>query len=174
MPTPDMLLAPQRQRVDQLSDALASGLRHRIADARAHLGQVGGALRPSLLRQQLARATERLDRLRPRPDYLARALFDRATAFDRVSRHFASLDPDLPLARGYARVMAQGRLVQSVAAAQAAGAVTLHFKDGTVDAAVGHGGAPLEKPDPAAISMAPRPARKPRGADETPQQDLFS
>ena len=45
--------------------------------------------------------------------------------FDRVSRHFASLDPDLPLARGYARVMADGRLVQSVAAAQAAGAVTL-------------------------------------------------
>ena len=34
--------------------------------------------------------------------------------------------------RGYARVMAGGRLVQSVAAAQAAGAVTLHFKDGTV------------------------------------------
>ncbi|WP_310224449.1 exodeoxyribonuclease VII large subunit [Sphingobium xenophagum] len=174
MPTPDMLLAPQRQRLDQLSEALASGLRHRIADARAQLGQAGGALRPALLQQQLARASERLDRLRLRPDYLARVLFDRATAFDRVSRHFISLDPDRPLARGYARVMAGGRLVQSVEAAQAAGAVTLHFKDGTVDATVGQGAALLEKPDPAAISPTSRPPRKPRGADAPPQQDLFS
>lgn len=173
MPTPDMLLAPQRQRLDQLSDALGSGLRHRIADARAQLGQAGGALRPALLQQYLQRASERLDRLRPRPDYLARVYRDRATALDRVSRHFASLDPDLPLARGYARVMADGRLVQSVAAAQAAGAVTLHFRDGTVDATVGDSGASLEKPAPAAISAPPRPTRKPRGVEE-PQKDLFS
>ena len=174
MPTPDMLLAPQRQRLDQLSEALASGLRHRIADARAQLGQAGGALRPALLQQQLARASERLDRLRPRPDYLARVLTDRATAFDRVSRHFTSLDPDRPLARGYARVMAGGRLIQSVAAAQGAGAVTLHFKDGTVDATVGQGAALFEQPDPAAISSAPRAPRKARSADAPPQQDLFS
>jgi len=90
-----------------------------------------------------------------------------------VSRHFASLDPDLPLARGYARVMADGRLVQSVAAAQAAGAVTLHFRDGTVDATVGDSGASLEKPAPTAISAPPRPTRKLRGAEE-PQKDLFS
>jgi exodeoxyribonuclease VII large subunit len=174
MPTPDMLLAPQRQRLDQLSEALASGLRYRIADARAQLGQAGGALRPALLQQQLARASERLDRLRPRPDYLARVLTDRATAFDRVSRHFSSLDPDRPLARGYARVMAGGRLVQSVEAAQAAGAVTLHFKDGTVDATVGQGAALLEKPDPTATSSTSRQSRKPRSADAPPQQDLFS
>jgi len=174
MPTPDMLLAPQRQRLDQLSEALASGLRHRIADARAQLGQAGGALRPALLQQQLTRARERLGSLEPRADYLTRLLSDRATAFDRVSRHFISLDPDRPLARGYARVMAGGRLVQSVAAAQAAGAVTLHFKDGTVDATVGQGAALLEKPDPAAISSTPRQSRKPRSADAPPQQDLFS
>ncbi|MFZ2996500.1 exodeoxyribonuclease VII large subunit [Sphingobium sp.] len=173
MPTPDMLLAPQRQRLDQLSDALNSGLRHRLADARAHLGQAGGALRPALLQQHLARARERLDRLRPWPDFLTRALTDRATAFDRVSRHFASLDPDLPLARGYARVMAQGRLIQSVAAAQAAGAVTLHFRDGTVDAAVGGDGARLEKLEPQVISAPSRSPRKSR-EDGTMQQDLFS
>ena len=174
MPTPHMLLSPQRQRLDQLSEALASGLRHRIADARAQLGQAGGALRPALLQQQLARASERLDRLRPRPDYLARVLTDRATAFDRVSRHFTSLDPDRPLARGYARVMAGGRLIQSVAAAQGAGAVTLHFKDGTVDATVGQGAALFKQPDPAAISSAARARRKARSADAPPQQDLFS
>jgi exodeoxyribonuclease VII large subunit len=70
--------------------------------------------------------------------------------------------------------MAGGRLVQSVAAAQAAGAVTLHFKDGTVDATVGQGAALLEQPDPAAISSAPRAPRKARSADAPPQQDLFS
>ncbi|HUD91990.1 exodeoxyribonuclease VII large subunit [Sphingobium sp.] len=178
MPTPDTLLAPQRQRLDQLSDGLVSGLRHRLADARAHLGQAGGALRPALLRQHVTRASERLDRLKLRPDYLSRALSDRATAFDRVSRHFASLNPDLPLQRGYARVMAAGQLVQSVAAAQAAGQVTLHFKDGTVDATVGDEapllGQPLEKPVPAAISTSPRAIRKPRGTEEGQQQDLFS
>lgn len=173
MPTPDMLLSPQRQRLDQLSDGLVGGLRHRLADARAHLGQAGGALRPALLHQHVARASERLDRLRLRPDYLVRAHRDCATAFDRVSRHFASLDPDLPLRRGYARVMAQGQLVQSVDAARHAGQVVLHFQDGTVEATVGQPDAPLERPSDAGISSPPRPARKPRSAKEA-QQDLFS
>lgn len=172
MPTPDTLLAPQRQKLDQLSDGLVSGLRHRLADARAHLGQAGGALRPALLQQYVVRAGERLDRLKLRPDYLQRALSERAVAFDRVSRHFASLDPDRPLQKGYVRVMAQGRLVQSVAAAQAAGAVTLHFKDGTVGAAIGD--AQLESQAPAVLSSPPRPARKAREAGDKQQQDLFS
>src|SRR3546814_15835967 len=46
----------------------------------------------------------------------------------------ASLDPDRPLSRGFARVMDGDRLVSSAAAAQAAGQVTLKFKDGEVDA----------------------------------------
>lgn len=174
MPTPDMLLAPQRQRLDQLTDALGNGLRHRVADARARLGHVGGALRPALLRQRLERATERLDRLRLRPDYLARVYQDRARAFDQMSRLFASVNPDLPLQRGFARVMADGQLVRSVGAAQAAGVVTLHFADGTVDAAVAQDGAPLEKPAPSAISAPSRPARKSSAAQGAPQQDLFS
>ncbi|KQN02902.1 exodeoxyribonuclease VII large subunit [Sphingobium sp. Leaf26] len=172
MPTPDTLLAPQRQRLDQLSDGLVSGLRHRLADARAHLGQAGGALRPALLQHYVVRAGERLGRLQLRPGYLQRALSDHIVAFDRVSRHFASLDPDRPLQKGYARVMAQGRLVQSVAAAQAAGAVTLHFKDGTVDAAIGD--AALEPKAMPVLSSSPRPARKAREADDKQQQDLFS
>ncbi|WP_370175833.1 exodeoxyribonuclease VII large subunit [Sphingobium abikonense] len=169
MPTPDTLLSPQRQRLDQLSDALAGGLRHRLADARAHLGQASGALRPALLRQQLTRAGERLDRLRLRPENLVRAQRDCATAFDRVSRHFASLDPDLPLQRGYARVMAGERLVRSVDAARAAGQVVLHFHDGAVGAVVGEAGAQME---PAPPSPA-RSARKPRDP-ALAQQDLFS
>src|SRR3546814_6990568 len=99
-----------------------------------HLGQAGGALRPALLRQYVNRAAERVARLQLRPDYLERVYRDRATAFDRVSRLFTSVNPDLPLQRGFARVLAGDRLVKSVADAQAAGAVSLHFRDGAVGA----------------------------------------
>lgn len=176
MPTPDTLLAPQRQRLDQLSDSLGSALRHRVADARVRLGHIGGALRPPLLGRLLDRSKERLDRLRLRPDYLARVHHDRATAFDRLSRLFVSLNPDLPLKRGFARVMAGGRLVRSVADARAAGSVALHFDDGAVDATVTSGppSAALEKPAPAAISSASPGARKAREGQEGRQQDLFS
>lgn len=176
MPTPDTLLAPQRQRLDQLSDGLVGCLRHRLADARGHLAQAGGALRPALLRQTLARATERLDRLKLRPDYLRRVADDRTIAFDRLSRLFVSLNPDLPLQRGFARVMAGDRLVKTAADAQRAGVVDLHFADGSVGATVAGGGAPapLEKPQNQAISPSSRPPRKPRGGEDASQQDLFS
>ncbi|WP_340265631.1 exodeoxyribonuclease VII large subunit [Sphingobium mellinum] len=176
MPTPDTLLAPQRQRLDQLSEGLGSGLRHRVADARVRLGQVGGALRVPLLDRLLDRSKERLDRLRLRPDYLKRAHDDRATAFDRLSRLFVSLNPDLPLQRGFARVMAGDRLVKSVADARKTVSVALHFADGAVDATVSSG-APstaLEKPAPGAISSGPSSARKAREGQESRQQDLFS
>ncbi|MEJ7926431.1 exodeoxyribonuclease VII large subunit [Sphingobium sp. AN641] len=174
MPGLDTLLAPQRQRLDLLSDALGNGLRHRLADARAHLGQAGGALRPALLRQSLVRATERLGRLQLRPDYLARVHHDRATAFDRLSRLFVSLDPDRPLQRGFARVMANGHVVRDTAAARAAGTVTLRFVDGEVAAVVGEGGGPLENAPSGDISMTVKPARKPRAEAAAGQQDLFS
>lgn len=176
MPTPDTLLAPQRQRLDQLSENLGSALRHRLADARVRLGHVGGALRRPLLDRFLDRSKERLDRLRLRPDYLKRVHADRATAFDRLSRLFVSLNPDLPLQRGYARVMAGDRLVKSVADARATGAVVLHFADGAVGASVdgSQPSIPLEKPQDQAISPLSRPLRKPREGKENGQQDLFS
>src|SRR3546814_14947922 len=54
----------------------------------------------------------------------------------RTGRLLESLDPDAPLKRGYARVSARlnDAVVGSAAVARAAGAVTLHFADGTVDA----------------------------------------
>jgi exodeoxyribonuclease VII large subunit len=173
MPSPDTLLAPQRQRLDQLSDGLGNALRHRVANARARLGEAGGALRRPLLDRQIDRAKERLDRLRLHPDYLKRLFQDRAAAFDGLSRLFASLDPDRPLQRGFARVMAGDRLVRDTAGARAAGVVTLRFADGAVDAVV-DGAAPLEKTVAPAISSPPRPARKPRTDEEIRQQDLFS
>src|SRR3546814_1815938 len=61
----------------------------------------------------------------------------------RTGRLLESLDPDAPLKRGYARVSARlnDAVVGSAAVARAAGAVTLHFADGTVDARVERSGA---------------------------------
>ena len=171
MPTPDMLLAPQRQKADDLSDRLGRGLTHRVAVARAVLADKAGALRPALLRQHLQRAGERLDRLRPRPDYLTRRLDESSVALDRLSRLLASLNPDLPLKRGYALVMAGDRVVRDTGAARAAGTVTLRFADGMVAAQVGE---TLEKATPDNISGKEKPARKPRLSPEGRQEDLFS
>ncbi|WP_022682366.1 exodeoxyribonuclease VII large subunit [Sphingobium bisphenolivorans] len=177
LPSPDTLLAPQRQRLDQLSDNLVGCLRHRVADARTHLSQASGALRPALLRQYVNRAKERVERLQLRPDYLARVYRDRATAFDRLARLFLSVNPDLPLQRGFARVMAADRLIRTVGDAQAAGAVSLHFADGAVGATIEGGSvpAPLEKPSAEVISSAQRAPRKVRDQQQgSGQQDLFS
>ena len=57
---------------------------------------------------------------------------------DRTWRHAESLNPDRLLDRGYVRVSARpgGAVVTTSAAARAAGAITLHFRDGPLDARV--------------------------------------
>lgn len=117
LPRRDALLGPQRQKVDELATRLDRGLEHRLTRARGQLDRSAGALRPAMLDQRLASARDRLD---------------------RTGRLLDSLDPDAPLKRGYARVSARlkGAVIGSAAAARAAGAVTLHFADGTADATV--------------------------------------
>jgi exodeoxyribonuclease VII large subunit len=114
MPTPDTLLGPQRQRVDDLGDRARRALGRVAADARGDLARALGALRPAVLAQKLAFARGRLDQL---------------------WRVAASLNPDKILERGYARVSRRdGSVIANAAAARAAGALTLHFADGAVDA----------------------------------------
>ena len=175
LPTPDSLLAPQRQRADDLGERLGRGLRHRVTDARREMADAGAALRPALLRQRIGREQHRVDSLRLRPELLTRPLGDARVALDRLWRLAASLDPDRPLQRGFARVMAAGHVVKSADAARAAGAVTLVFGDGEAQADVRAGGpAALEPEAPADISSpSTRPTRK-RALDPSLQQDLFS
>jgi exodeoxyribonuclease VII large subunit len=117
MPKRDALLAPQRQRADEAAARLDRGLERRVTVARGLLDRAVGALRPALLEQRLARATDRLH---------------------GVERLLVSVHPERPLQRGYAWVSARpgGAVVGSAAAARTAGAVTLHFRDGKVDAKV--------------------------------------
>jgi exodeoxyribonuclease VII large subunit len=123
-PEREALLAPQRQRLDDLADRLPRGLRTELSHARAALNQAAGALRPGLLRATHARARERLD------------------ALWRVAQ---LAHPNRPLERGYARVEDEsGKTLISAAAARAAGRLKLIFGDGDVAAEVA--GTPVERP----------------------------
>lgn len=129
LPTPETLLGPQSQRVDDLGERLKRGLSHVAADARGELARAAGALRPAILTQKLSNAQTRLDQL---------------------WRVATSLNPDKILERGYARVERKaGGTITSADHAKAAGALVLHFADGSVDARVEQGGrAPYVKPKP--------------------------
>ncbi|GGB29244.1 exodeoxyribonuclease 7 large subunit [Sphingomonas metalli] len=117
LPKRDALLGPQRQRADEAGARLDRGLSARVAGARGQLAHAAGALRPAVLARQLDTARGRLD---------------------ATWRLVQSLNPDRVLERGYARVTARagGETLAGAAAARAAGAVTLHFRDGAVDARV--------------------------------------
>ena len=103
------LLAPQRQRVDELAERLPRALGARLDRARGELGRASGALRPGLLKAAHARAAERL------------------AALWRVAE---LAHPDRPLSKGYARVTDRdGETLTSAAAARAAKRLRLVFHD---------------------------------------------
>ena len=141
LPTPDRLLGPQQQRLDDLGDRLPRGLSRRLAVARGDLAHAAGALRPSLLRAQVARAGERLAAVRFRPALIETRLEEARRQVERLWRLAEGLNPERPLAKGYAWVGRRpgGAVVTTAAQAKAAGALTLHFADGTVDARVERG-----------------------------------
>ena len=123
------LLAPQRQRLDELGDRLPRGLRARLDRARGELGHAAGALRPGLLIHAQARAAERL------------------AALWRIAE---AAHPERPLARGYALARDRGgRVLTSAAATRAARHLDLKFHDGDVEASVdGQAPAPRRGPLP--------------------------
>lgn len=135
IPKRDALLGPQRQRADDLGARLDRGLERRVTLARGVLDRSAGALRLSVLERRLDDARTRLD---------------------RTWRLAESLNPDKLLERGYVRVSARssGAVVTTAAAARTAGAVTLHFRDGPVDARVERaGGKAYDKSGPEQPSL---------------------
>ena len=122
LPRRDQLLGPQRQRLDDAGQRLDRALERRVTLARGQLDRGGAALRVATLDRQLDAARLRLDALGKLAD---------------------ALHPARPLDRGFAWVSARGRdgVLGDAAAVRVAGAVTLHFRDGTVDARVERAGA---------------------------------
>jgi exodeoxyribonuclease VII large subunit len=163
LPRADMLLAMHGQRVDELGERLRRGLSHRLSDARHELANASGALRPALLARAVERAGQRLAAVRLVPALVERRLADSRAALAALARVAASLDPKLPLQRGFALVQAGERIVRSAEEAVKAGAVTLRFEDATVGAQV----------DGADRRPQPPPPRGPH-RKEAGQADLFS
>ena len=139
-PERDALLAPQRQRLDDMAERLPRALSARLGHARADLNHAAGALRPSLLQASLRRARDRLGAVRLQPLLVTRRIDEGRRALDGLWRLAAQLHPDKPLEKGYARVEDRaGKTLISAAQAQAAGRLRLVFADGRVDVATGDG-----------------------------------
>ena len=142
-PAPAALIVLPRQRFDEIGDRLPRALAARAGHARADLAGVAPRLRRQLVIQQIDRSRERLAGLWKTAELV---------------------HPDRPLSRGFARVTARdGRTLIHAADVRAAGAISLRFGDGAVDASVD-----------GATSPAPRrlePRR--RSSYGTPQRGLF-
>jgi exodeoxyribonuclease VII large subunit len=164
-PALEGLFAGQQQRLDDIADRLPRALQQRITHADRDLARVTGPLRLNLLERKWDRARERLDatRLSDRP---IRMKIEQAHhRLEAVWRIAEQLHPDKPLQRGYVRVEKRGGGVLTHAAdATAAGALTLHFADGPVDARVEKDGTP---------AYAKPRAMKPTDEQAPRQQDLF-
>lgn len=169
MPALTDLLRPHQQRVDELADGMKHAMRHNIVQSRSRLSESGGALRPAMLRQRLDTAKSRLERCALPVQLIERPLNDARHRLDNLWRLAQQVSPDGPLKRGYARVSALDKsVIGSRASAIRAGAVNLHFHDGTVAAQIGD--ETEAKPEPPAPKTKPASTGKP--ADDR-QQDLF-
>tara|TARA_R110000782_G_scaffold182437_6_gene272729 strand:+ start:72295 stop:73821 length:1527 start_codon:yes stop_codon:yes gene_type:complete len=177
LPTPETLLAPQRQRADDLGERLGRGLRQRVTLAWRHLSEAGGALRPALLARRMEQEHSRLSAIRLRPDLVTRGIAQRRERLDATWRLALSLDPRRPLSKGFALVTAGGRVLTSVVDARGARRMTLTFQDGAVDVAAADGHEPggVDAGGAKALSSPAKPGRRSSGgAKSASQHDLFS
>ncbi len=171
MPALTDLLRPHQQRVDETSERMKYGMSQNIAHARSRFANSAGALRPSILKQRLARSQEQYNRLDLPVSLVQRPLDEARQRLDSLWRLAQQVSPDGPLKRGYARVSGpDGSLIANRAAAIKAGDLDLHFQDGIV-------GATVTDKAPAKPSAKPKPAQpsasRVKKAPDDRQQDLF-
>jgi exodeoxyribonuclease VII large subunit len=115
-PEPQAIFAPMVQKLDEMGERLPRSLGARAGNARADLNLVAGRLRRDLIDQRIARLSEKLG----------------------AAWKMAELvHPERPLSKGYVRVTSrEGLTLTHARDAREAGRLTLHFGDGSVDAAV--------------------------------------
>jgi exodeoxyribonuclease VII large subunit len=164
---PDLVRLAE-QRFDIVSGKLAAGLARNAALHERDLVRVASRLSPLLLqrpqvvqRQRLAAVAERL---RPAAERKLERLGERLEALAKL---YASVDPDRPLQRGFARVTrGDGSLVREGASLASGEPVDIKFGDQVTRKAVIDGaGAAAEQP--------PKPARPRAKAPSPTQGDLF-
>ncbi len=128
LPAHGDLLGSQSQRVYDLGERLRHGLGRSLADARGDVAHASAALRPPLLAARLSQSRARLAAARLDSRLVARPMAEARERLDRLWRVAATLHPDRPLERGYARIETRGgTLVTSGEGARKAGAMTLVF-----------------------------------------------
>jgi exodeoxyribonuclease VII large subunit len=163
---PDLVeLAAQRFGI--VSGRLAAGLAKNAAAHERDLVRVSSRLSPQLLQRPQAVQKQRLDslsaRLRPCMDRRLERLSERLGALGKL---YASVDPDRPLQRGFARVArADGSLVHAGASLASGEDVAITFGDKVTRQAVIDGDA--------AAAPAPKPPARKAKAPSLPQGDLF-
>ena len=180
---PALLTQPTARKAERLADAgerLSGGLSRNLAGHARELERMAGRLTPALLRQPAERNGERLAQVAARLDQalqrsharardgarldqlegrlqqgLQRRLLRAAERLDALDKLRASLDPDRPLERGFARVHHEsGALVRSADELQAGETITLHFRNKGERSAVVDGAKPEKS---AAAAAKPRP-----------------
>jgi exodeoxyribonuclease VII large subunit len=165
LPRPENLLAPQAQRLDELSERLRRALGDRSAKGRERLAGVAARLTPSLLSRSVAEAQRRLDRARLTPALVERPLRDGDQRLAALTRVMSQLHPEKPLERGYAIIRdAAGRALTTRVEAAGEARLLLQWRDGTL-AAVPEGASPPPS--------APPPRKPAKSAPPPAQDDLF-
>jgi exodeoxyribonuclease VII large subunit len=155
----DALLAPASQRLDDAAERLPRALMGLVTSGAAALANAGAGLRPRAVERDIDARAQRLAEAGRRVAQAGeRRLADLATSLAAKARMLDSLGYTQVLARGYAVVRADGRVVAD-ARPMAGQALEIEFRNGRL-AAVAAGA-----PAPAA-GAAPAPARR-RGAKET-------
>jgi exodeoxyribonuclease VII large subunit len=166
---PDLVRLAE-QRFDIVSGRLAAGLARNAAAHERDLVRVASRFSPLLLQRPQAVQRERLQavaaRLKPAAERRLERLSERLEALGKL---YASVDPDRPLQRGFARVTREdGALVRAGAALASGETVDIKFGDQVTRKAVIDGAG-----QPAAAAPGAKPA-KPRGKAPSPAQgDLF-
>ncbi|HVI31386.1 exodeoxyribonuclease VII large subunit [Phenylobacterium sp.] len=157
------------QRFGIVSGRLGAGLAKNAAAHERDLVRVASRLSPLLLQRPQQVQKQRLEavavRLQPAAERKLERLSERLAA---LSKLHASVDPERPLERGFARVTrADGSIVRQGAALASGEAVSIKFGDKVTRQAVIDGAGGSEPP------AAPKPAKAKPKAPSPAQGDLF-
>ena len=144
LPHPSRLTANARQRWDVVDQGLPRALTAAVARKRVRLADVG-APRLAMLKGRLGREGDRLAQRVERNNLAVKRLMERkGTQIDGLARLLGSLGYQETLARGYAVVRGDGKLVTTKGAAEKSRSLEIEFADGKV--AVGGRAATKSKP----------------------------
>ncbi|HEY8617269.1 exodeoxyribonuclease VII large subunit [Phenylobacterium sp.] len=167
------------QRFGIVSSRLGAGLAKNAAAHERDLVRVSARLSPLLLQRPQQVQKDRLDRLAVRLQPAAERKLDRlAERLTALGKLHASVDPERPLERGFARVTrTDGSIVHAGASLASGEPVSIKFGDrvsrqAVIDGAAAEGSGPQAQP-PTPVLAPAKPARpKPKAADPA-QGDLF-